>query len=118
MLASASIPGAFPPVMIEVEVGGETFDEMHVDGGTITQVFFYEFMLDLKKAARESGLSTSSESDSAVYVLRNGKTNPEPKQIKRDLLDISGFTTPLCVRNACATRQAARGTQFRPYGIA
>jgi hypothetical protein len=33
MLASASIPGAFPPVMMEVEARGERYDEMHVDGG-------------------------------------------------------------------------------------
>ena len=33
--ASASIPVAFPPVVIPVEVDGRTFDEMHVDGGTV-----------------------------------------------------------------------------------
>ena len=34
MLASAAIPGAFPPVMIDVEVNGKPYQEMHVDGGT------------------------------------------------------------------------------------
>ena len=35
MLASASIPVAFPPVFFEVELrpGGPRYDEMHVDGG-------------------------------------------------------------------------------------
>ena len=33
LLASASIPAAFPPVMIDVTVDGTTFQEMHVDGG-------------------------------------------------------------------------------------
>jgi predicted acylesterase/phospholipase RssA len=33
MLASAAIPGAFPPVMIDVEVNGKPYQEMHVDGG-------------------------------------------------------------------------------------
>ncbi|HKX13301.1 MAG TPA: patatin-like phospholipase family protein, partial [bacterium] len=41
MLASASIPGAFPPVMLDVEVDGVRHQEMHVDGGTIAQVFLY-----------------------------------------------------------------------------
>jgi hypothetical protein len=100
MLASASIPGAFPPVMIEVEVGGETFDEMHVDGGTITQVFFYEFILDLKQAARESGLNADSEISSSVYVLRNGKAGPEPKQVKRDVLAISGRALSTMIKSA------------------
>ena len=38
MEASASIPGVFPPVMIEVEGDGKRFAEMHVDGGITTNV--------------------------------------------------------------------------------
>jgi predicted acylesterase/phospholipase RssA len=41
MLASASIPGAFPPVMFKVEANGKTYEEMHVDGSTSAQVFVY-----------------------------------------------------------------------------
>ncbi len=59
MLASASIPGVFPPVYIEVEVDGQIYDEMHVDGGVITQVFFYESMLDIKKAAAAAGMAST-----------------------------------------------------------
>ncbi|MCL6634858.1 MAG: patatin-like phospholipase family protein [Peptococcaceae bacterium] len=33
MLASASVPGLFPPRLFDVEAGGERFQEMHVDGG-------------------------------------------------------------------------------------
>ena len=33
MIAAISIPGAFPPVLIEVEANGKRFEEMHVDGG-------------------------------------------------------------------------------------
>ncbi len=32
LLASSSIPGVFPPVMIQAEAGGRTISEMHVDG--------------------------------------------------------------------------------------
>ncbi len=35
MIASAAIPGTFPPVMIDVEANGERYQEMHVDGGTM-----------------------------------------------------------------------------------
>ena len=41
MVASMSIPGAVSPVMIDVEVDGKLFQEMHVDGGVITQMFLY-----------------------------------------------------------------------------
>lgn len=37
-IASAAIPGAFPPVMIDVEANGMPYQEMHVDGGTMSQV--------------------------------------------------------------------------------
>jgi predicted acylesterase/phospholipase RssA len=39
LLASASIPGGFPPVLIDVESGGKHFQEMHVDGGLGGQFF-------------------------------------------------------------------------------
>lgn len=39
LLASASIPGAFPPVLIDVEANGQKFQEMHADGGMGAQFF-------------------------------------------------------------------------------
>jgi len=38
MLASAAVPGVYPPVLIHVEAGGRTYDEMHVDGGVTQEV--------------------------------------------------------------------------------
>jgi hypothetical protein len=40
LIASASVPGVFPPVMIPVEQGGKPFEEMHVDGSATTSLFF------------------------------------------------------------------------------
>ncbi len=39
LLASAAVPGAFPPVLIDVESNGNRFREMHVDGGIGGQFF-------------------------------------------------------------------------------
>jgi len=39
LLASASLPGFLPPVLIPVDADGERYDEMHVDGG-LTAPFF------------------------------------------------------------------------------
>jgi len=39
LLASASVPGAFPPVLINVEADGKRFQEMHADGGIGGQFF-------------------------------------------------------------------------------
>ena len=41
LLASAAVPGLFPPVMIDVLLDQAKHQEMHVDGGTVSQVFLY-----------------------------------------------------------------------------
>lgn len=40
LVASASVPGLFPPVIIEISAAGARYDEMHVDGGATTPFFF------------------------------------------------------------------------------
>jgi len=40
LIASASIPGVFPPVMIHVQQGGRDYEEMHVDGSAMASLFF------------------------------------------------------------------------------
>jgi predicted acylesterase/phospholipase RssA len=89
LLASASIPGVFPPVYFEVEVDGQRYDEMHTDGGTITQVFFHYGILDLVAAVKEGGMKTPGLVRSNIYIIRNGKLGPEPKQTPRRLKDIT-----------------------------
>ena len=54
MLASAAIPGAFPPTMIDVEVDGQSYQEMHVDGSAMAQVFLYP--PQMFEAARREGI--------------------------------------------------------------
>jgi predicted acylesterase/phospholipase RssA len=53
LLASASVPGVFPPVMFEVEAGGQRHQEMHVDGGAVSQVFLFPWRA--AAAARAAG---------------------------------------------------------------
>jgi len=87
MVASASIPIALPPVMIEVEFNGRRYDEMHTDGGTITQVFFYAGVIDLRAAGELAGANASNVGD--LYVIRNGQLTPGVEQTERKLADIS-----------------------------
>lgn len=39
ILASASIPGAFPPMIFDVSKGGVEYNELHMDGGIGKQIF-------------------------------------------------------------------------------
>ena len=66
MLASASIPGASSPVMIDVEVDGKHFQEMHVDGGTMA--FEYEKELALVENARD----LLRKDNYAEHVIKKG----------------------------------------------
>ncbi|AQT67678.1 Patatin [Anaerohalosphaera lusitana] len=79
MLASASIPGAFPPVLFEVQIDGKLYDEMHVDGGVITGVIGYGSSL-------QKGLDTNAACN--LYVIKNGKLDVEHAQVKRKALPI------------------------------
>jgi len=81
ILASASIPGVFPPVRIEVKVGDQVYDEVHVDGGVSTQVFIYPSQIDLRRAARDVGIS----GDQTIYVIRNGYLDAQWSEVNLGL---------------------------------
>ena len=78
MLASSSMPAIFPPVYIDVEINGNHYDEMHVDGGVAAQVFFYGLTLDLTQIENVEGCSE-------IFVIRNGKIGHSHEQIERNL---------------------------------
>jgi Patatin-like phospholipase len=87
MLASASIPVAFPAVYFPVVADGKRDEEMHVDGGTATQVFFYGFTLDLHAAHREAGIQ--GRVPIRLYVVRNGKLTVQWRLMLPRLLPIA-----------------------------
>jgi hypothetical protein len=84
LLASASIPGLFPPVYIEVEADSHRYDEIHVDGGTSSQVFLYPASLDMRWMMRQVGLKGKSR----IFVIRNSRIEPDWKTIKPKIFPI------------------------------
>jgi Patatin-like phospholipase len=82
LVASAAIPGAFPPMMFNVEANGKVYQEMHVDGGASTQVFLYPPQLNIKA----SGLKRERH----LYVLRNARLDPDWAQVDRSTMTIAG----------------------------
>lgn len=96
LLASASIPGAFPPVMIDIEAGGQHFQEMHVDGGTVAQVVFYppsfggkDFLGDGSPEAARL-LRASEKRSYGLYIIRNSRPGPDLETVDRSTLKIVG----------------------------
>jgi hypothetical protein len=85
LLASTAIPGIFPPVMIDVALDQGKRQEMHVDGGTVSQLFLYPPSLQLRKILRREGSTRP-----AAYVIRNGRASPLPEKVERKTLSIAG----------------------------
>ena len=85
MLASASIPGAVSPVMIDVDLDGKHFQEMHVDGGVINQVFLYprQLLLLTREATR-----TPFARARRAFIIRNGRIDPQWMDTKRQTLGV------------------------------
>ena len=84
--ASASIPGAFAPMMIDVTVNGTPYQEMHVDGGTSQQVFMYPPSFHLATAATEMGVG---ERQRSVYIIRNSRLDADWASTDRRTLSIA-----------------------------
>ena len=86
LIASAAIPGAFPPVMIDVEANGQSYQEMHVDGGTMSQVFFYPPSLHVQEVTEEHQVTRERK----VYIIRNARLDPEWTHVERRTMSIAG----------------------------
>jgi hypothetical protein len=92
LIASASIPGVFPPVMIRVQQAGRTYEEMHVDGSAMASLFFIPDLAAILPNPLEP------LRNGHLYVLING-TLRTPAATTRDQ------TFSILKRSAVATLQ-------------
>jgi hypothetical protein len=105
LMASAAIPGVFPPVMLDVSHGGLEYQEMHVDGGTTAQAFLYPPTLDLNRVAGRQRVIR----ERIAYIVRNGRLFREESDVQRQTLSVA--------TEAASAMIAANGTNdtFRIY---
>lgn len=86
LLASASVPGLFPPVFIDTAAEGTLVQEMHVDGGTTAEIFFLPPHI-LRTTLREK---PKARAPLRLYVISNGKLGPDWRQINPTTFSIVG----------------------------
>jgi hypothetical protein len=110
LLASASIPIFFPPVYIPVEADGNTYEEMHVDGGVSAQAFLYGDIFNLNEVAHGAGLS--SVGLGRIYIIKNMQSLPSYEQVKSELIPIAEKTILSLLANQ------GTGDLYRIYTIA
>ena len=85
ILASASIPGAFPPVMIDVEANGQHYREMNVDAGVVGQMFLYPPDFGLRANLQSEQFARERH----AYLIRNGRLDPDWASVNRDFMSIT-----------------------------
>jgi predicted acylesterase/phospholipase RssA len=85
LLASAAIPGMFPPVMFDVDLDGKPYQEMHVDGGAMAQAFLYPSSLKLRRLSQ----NTNVRRHRIAYIIRNGRPFRDEEDVKRRTLSIA-----------------------------
>jgi predicted acylesterase/phospholipase RssA len=91
LLASSAIPGGFPPVLIDVEANGRTFQEMHVDGGVGGQFF-------VAPAAVMAATSDYRLPATALYVVINTGLQPGFQIVPRSTPSILTGTVGAAVK--------------------
>jgi hypothetical protein len=84
MTASASIPGIFTPRMITAENDGHPVQEMHVDGGVVSNIFILPDDLLL----RDRRLANNGKA--GIYVIMNSKLGPSFEVVNTQTTDIVG----------------------------
>ena len=83
LLASASIPGAFPPVMIDVKAEDKHFQEMHVDGGAVSQLFLFPERVAATQRVQQRGYAPTR-----IWIIRNGRLRPQRQMTERRTFSI------------------------------
>jgi hypothetical protein len=91
LLASGSVPGAFPPVLIDVEGNGKRFTEMHADGGVGGQFFV------TPPAMMQSTSSYKIPAD-ALYIVVNSGLQPEFQVVERSTPAILAQTVSMAIK--------------------
>ena len=94
-MASATLPGVFPPVRIQVRVGGQNYDELHVDGGVTRQVFIAPSVLSFASHDKEAARPAKPR----LYVIRNGKIDPEWQSVGENVLSITQRSISTLIKN-------------------
>ena len=84
LIASASVPGMFPPVIIHVSDGVHSYDELHVDGSVTTPFFITPLVGDV--------VSTSLDqlNGSNVYVIVNSQLASPPHESSLETFELLG----------------------------
>jgi predicted acylesterase/phospholipase RssA len=112
ILASCSFPAMVPPVYFQVEAGGRRYDEMHVDGGVVSGLFYiYQLMEGAESMFQSSGINPRGFK-TRLYVLNLCYMSPHSQQVEDNMV---AMTSRLIETNGAAKMI---GDTYRIYAYA
>jgi len=107
LIASASVPGVYSPVLINVEGQGRRFEEMHVDGGVRANLLVVPESLLLSSIP-----PSASGVRPRVYILMNNK-------LEQDFEIVQGNTLAIVARSfTTAVKANTQNTLIATYDFA
>jgi hypothetical protein len=95
LIASAAIPGVFPPQLIRVQADGKLYEELHVDGGTTTQAF----LLSAENSLKDVDKALKFPRKRALYVIMNGTFAPQAEKTETKTLAIATRSISTLIKN-------------------
>lgn len=112
LLASASIPGVFPPVLIAgVTESGTVQQELHVDGGVNTP------FLGVPEGMILSGETLPGWRGSELFIIVNGKLGLSQRQTRGSLPSVFAPSYQSMTQSLLRTSLAAQGAFARRNGM-
>ena len=111
LVASASIPGVFPPIIIPVENASSRYDEMHVDASA-TVPFFVAPAL-----AYVLPLDPDTLKGANVYVIVNGQLGTAPQTTPVDTISILSRSFTAVLQHRARSEIALTSEFAQRYGM-
>ncbi len=108
ILASAAIPGAFPPVEIPVKLDGRAASELHVDGGTTREIFVSPVRAPFREFDRLYPVAPHRE----LYLITNMKVDPVQDEVAMQAIPIAARAISTLIKSQ------SRGEVYRIYRLA
>jgi predicted acylesterase/phospholipase RssA len=107
LVASASVPGMFPPVIIRIQDTGGDYSEAHVDGTATVPFIVPPTLLQLPRA---------NGSPTTVYVLVDGRLSQEPMPIRLRFRTILSRSTSAGLTHTTRTTLELTATTAQQQG--
>ncbi|MEL6197180.1 MAG: patatin-like phospholipase family protein [Pseudomonadota bacterium] len=94
ILASGSVPGVFPPVLIEGLDGDRRVQELHTDGGTVMQ-----FLAIPERVILEGALATETDRRPELFILINNRLDGTATTVDTDAITVAERSFSTLIRS-------------------